>query len=71
MFRKKTINQINLISNGFNIEPEITAKLLKKNIKITELPISYCPRSLKEGKKINWKDGIIAIYTLIYLKFFD
>ena len=69
LFRKEVIKDLNLISNGFDIEPEITAKILKKGINIKELPISYSPRKIEEGKKINWKDGLIAIYTLLYWRF--
>ncbi|MFW6283289.1 MAG: glycosyltransferase family 2 protein [Minisyncoccales bacterium] len=52
-------------SKGFDIEPEITSKLLKKGYNIQEIPISYFPRTREEGKKIKAKDGIIAVYTLV------
>lgn len=71
VFKKEVIKDIKLKSNRFNIEPEITAKLLKKGYKIHEIPISYYPRSKKEGKKINWKDGVVAMYTLFKYRFFD
>jgi dolichol-phosphate mannosyltransferase len=70
VFDSKTIKEINLISNKFDIEPEITSKILNKQITITELPISYTPRSISEGKKIGWKDGLQAVNTLIYYRFF-
>ncbi len=57
---------LNLKSKRFEIEPEITAKLLKKKIKIVEIPISYEAR--KVGKKIKPKDGIIALFTLLYYR---
>lgn len=69
VFRADVIKKINLTANRFDIEPEITAKILKQGIKIKEIPISYAPRTIKEGKKINWKDGLQAIYTLFYWKF--
>jgi len=69
VFRKDVIKNLDIKSNHFNMEPEITARILKKRINIKELPISYNPRSIKEGKKINWKDGIQAIYTLFYWRF--
>lgn len=69
VFEKKTIKKIKLRANHFDIEPEITAKILRKGIRIKEIPISYSPRSIEEGKKINWKDGLQAIWTLIYLRF--
>ncbi|HTY12799.1 MAG TPA: glycosyltransferase family 2 protein [Candidatus Omnitrophota bacterium] len=71
MFRTGTIRQIELKADGFDFCPEITAKILKKGIKIVEVPISYDPRHLNEGKKISWKDGLIAIWTLIKLRFTD
>ena len=70
-FRSDVIKSIEIKSNKFDIEPEITAKILKRGIRIKEIPISYTPRSVKEGKKIGWKDGLKAIYTLIYWRFRD
>ena len=69
LFRNNVIQSINLNSQGFAFCPEITAKLLNKNIRIHEVPISYYPRNKKEGKKINWIDGLIALYTLLKYKF--
>ena len=71
IFRKKLIFELNIESTGFEFCPEITAKILNKNILIKEVPISYYPRSKKEGKKIKWRDGIIAIYILIKYKFLN
>jgi glycosyltransferase involved in cell wall biosynthesis len=62
---------IKLKSSGFEIEPEITAKILKKGYKIVEVPISVKPRGYDEGKKISWVDGVKAIYYLIYFRFID
>jgi glycosyltransferase involved in cell wall biosynthesis len=69
VFDSKLIKSIKIKSNKFDWEPEITAKLLKRGIKIREIPISYYPRSVKEGKKINWKDGIQAVWTLLKYRF--
>lgn len=69
VFKASVIKSIELNSNGFDIEPEITAKILKKCIKIQELPIKYSPRKVEEGKKINWKDGLKAIWVLVKLRF--
>lgn len=66
MFKIDLIKSIRIESNGFEIEPEITAKILKRGIKIKEVPINYNPRSVSEGKKIGWKDGMKAIWTLLY-----
>ena len=53
---------------GFEFCPEVTAKIVMKEIHIPEIPISYFPRHVDEGKKINWKDGVKAIWTLIRWK---
>ena len=62
------VRNLDLVSNSFNIEPEITAKLLKQGIVIHEVPISYHGRSFAEGKKISWKDFISAVWTLLTLR---
>jgi len=69
VFRKDLLDSLNLQTNGFEFCPEVTAKIAKKGIKIFEVPISYNPRSKSEGKKIKWKDGFIAIWTLIKYRF--
>lgn len=71
VFDSKTIKNINLNCMGFEFCPEITAKLSKKGYKITEIPIKYISRSKKQGKKIKYKDGFKAIWTLIKYKFID
>lgn len=71
VFRKDILQKINIKSNRFDFEAEITAKLLKKRVEIIEVPITTKPRTYKEGKKIGWKDGFIAIWTLIKYKFID
>jgi len=60
---------INAEGDKFDWEPEVTAKILRRGYKIFEVPISYYPRTLKEGKKIRWKDGIDAILTLLKWRF--
>ncbi len=70
-FRADVIKNIKINTNGFEWEPEVTAKILKKRIKIVEVPISYNPRTIEEGKKINWKDGFKAIWTLFKYRFVD
>ncbi len=71
LISKKIIDDITIKSNGFDFEPEITAKILKKGIRIYEVPISYAGREYHEGKKIKWFDGIIALWTLIKYRFVD
>ncbi|HRR96656.1 MAG TPA: glycosyltransferase family 2 protein, partial [Candidatus Ratteibacteria bacterium] len=71
MFRTDVIKKINLKCTGFEFCPEVTAKVRKMGYKIFEVPIHYIPRSIKEGKKIRLKDGIIATWTLIKYRFID
>jgi len=71
VFRANVIASIKLSCVAFDFEPEITAKLLKAGYRIYEVPVSYRPRSADEGKKIGWKDGVEAVYTLLKYKFFD
>ena len=65
---RRLVQNLDLVSNSFNVEPEITAKLLKQGIAIHEVPISYHGRSFAEGKKISWKDFISAVWTLLTLR---
>ncbi len=67
VFRREVLDELNLEANDFSIEPEITVKILRKH-KIFEVPISYVGRSFKDGKKISWKDGLHALYTLLKYK---
>jgi len=67
--RKTVITQLNLESNGFDIEPEITSKILGRGIKIHEVPVRFNPRDFDEGKKITWRDGVKALLKLIKLRF--
>jgi glycosyltransferase involved in cell wall biosynthesis len=71
VFDSQLLKSLDLKCQGFEFCPEVTAKVAKKGILIKELPISYYPRSIKEGKKIRWKDGIIAIWTLIKYRVVD
>ena len=65
LFRRELICGLDLKGNGFELEPEITAKILRRGIRIYEAPISYRPRDVSQGKKINAKDGLIALWTLL------
>jgi glycosyltransferase involved in cell wall biosynthesis len=71
VFPAQVIKPIRLRAQRFDFEPEITAKLLKRGHRILEVPISYAGRVYHEGKKINWRDGVVAVYSLIYYRFFD
>lgn len=70
-FKRELIQSITIKSDRFDFEPEITAKVLKKKARLKELPISYNGRGHDEGKKINWKDGLHAIFTLFKYRFID
>jgi len=70
-FKKEIIKDINLKENRFGFEPEVTAKISKKDIKIFEVGIKYFGRKYSEGKKITWVDGFRAIYCIIFYSFFD
>ena len=59
------INKMDIITNGFETDHEITAKLIHNKVKIIEVPINYYPRTTKQGKKIRMKDGLIALWTFI------
>jgi glycosyltransferase involved in cell wall biosynthesis len=63
-FRADVIKRIEIEENRFGIEPELTAKLAKMNLRIYEVPISYQGRTYAEGKKIGWKDGVRALYCI-------
>ncbi len=65
------VRKLTIKSERFDFEPEITAKILKSGLRIKEIPINYKGRSFSEGKKITWKDGLSALYTLIKFKFTD
>lgn len=72
LFPKKALDKIRLNSKRFDFEPEITAKLLKNGYSIFEVPISTNPRGYNEGKKLStFKDGTIALWTLLKYRFFD
>lgn len=71
LFSREVLQKIQLKSNRFDIEPEITIKILKQGYSITEIPIKITPRDYDEGKKIGFKDGIQAIWAIFWYRFFD
>ncbi len=71
LFTKEALAGITIKSDRFNFEPEITAKLLKRGIRIYEVPISYTGREFDEGKKISWRDGFVALWALLKFRFTD
>jgi glycosyltransferase involved in cell wall biosynthesis len=69
--RAEVLKDLDLKSNRFGIEPEITAKLFKRGARVYEVPITYEGRDYSEGKKITWRDGFPALWTLIKYRFTD
>jgi glycosyltransferase involved in cell wall biosynthesis len=71
LLERDLIDEMRLHSDRFDIEAEITAKILKRGIRIYEVPISYSGREFDEGKKITWRDGFSALWTLVKYRFRD
>ena len=71
LFDRAVIEGIRIQSDRFDFEPEITAKILKRGVRIYEVPISYTGREFDEGKKITWRDGFAALWTLVKFRFAD
>lgn len=71
LFRRELIQAIPLRAKRFDFEPEVTAKLLKRKVRIYEVPISFNPREYAQGKKIKLKDAFHAVFTLIKYRFVD
>ncbi len=67
--RKNTFIELNLGAKGFDMDVEIVCKALKQNKRISEIPVSYNPRTYKEGKKIRWRDGLWAIFYMFKYRF--
>jgi len=71
IFRREVLDGITIHSNSFNFEPEFTAKILKKKVRIFEVPISFNPRDYSDGKKIKLHDAFEAIWALLKYRFVD
>lgn len=71
MFKRDVLKEIRIKAKRFDFEPEFTAKVLKRGYKIYEVPIKVKPRGYDEGKKISWKDGFTAFWTLVKYRFVD
>ncbi|MBP7275349.1 MAG: glycosyltransferase family 2 protein [Kiritimatiellae bacterium] len=70
-FRSDLLRSIPLRSNRFGIEPELTAKIARRECVVYEVPISYHGRSYREGKKIGWRDGLNALFTILKYRILD
>ena len=71
VFRRSVLDSISLRCNRFGFEPEFTAKIARNKFIIYEVPISYAGRNYSAGKKINWKDGVAAIWFIVRFRFFS
>ena len=69
VMRREVLQSFTLSSNGFGIEPELTAKIFKRGYRVYEVPITYDGRGYEEGKKITWRDGIVALWVLLKYRF--
>ena len=69
LFDRELLDSISLRAQRFEFEPEVTAKILRRGIRIYEVPISYTGREFDEGKKITWRDGFAALYALVKFRF--
>jgi len=69
VMRAEVLRSVTLRSNGFGIEPELTAKIFKRHYRVYEVPITYDGRGYDEGKKITWRDGVVALWVLLKYRF--
>jgi glycosyltransferase involved in cell wall biosynthesis len=69
VMRTEVLRSMQLESAGFGIEPELTAKIFKRNYRVYEVPITYDGRGYDEGKKITWRDGFVALWVLLKYRF--
>ncbi len=69
--RVDVVRSMRLRSNRFGVEPELTAKIFKRGYRVYEIPITYDGRGYEDGKKITWRDGVVAVWTLLKFRFTD
>ena len=69
VMRTSVLRSFTLHANGFGIEPEMTAKIFKRRYRVYEVPITYDGRGYEEGKKITWRDGVVALWVLLKYRF--
>jgi glycosyltransferase involved in cell wall biosynthesis len=69
VMRAEVLRAMTLHSDGFGIEPELTAKIFKRHYRVYEVPITYDGRGYDEGKKITWRDGVVALWVLVKYRF--
>ena len=71
VMRTEVLRSMTLDSDGFGIEPELTAKIFKRGYRVYEVPITYDGRGYDEGKKITWRDGLVALWVLLKYRFIE
>ena len=71
VFHRRVLQGMKLRSNRFGFDPEFTAKIAKKKVRVSEVPVCYRPRTFSEGKKISWKDGVKAVLAILWFRLFD
>lgn len=71
VFRRKVLEGMTIQAKRFDFEPEFTAKILKAGYQVYEVPISYFGRKFSEGKKLTWRDGVVALWTLLKYRFIN
>jgi hypothetical protein len=71
VFSRDVVKDLNIHARRFDFEPEFTAKILKRKVRIFEVPITFNPRDYSEGKKIKLKDAFAAVWTLVKYRFVD
>ena len=69
VMRLEVLQSMTLTVDGFGIEPELTAKIFKRGYRVYEVPITYDGRGYEEGKKITWRDGVVALWVLLKYRF--
>lgn len=69
--RRDVLQTLTLKEDRFGVEPELTAKVARRKLRVYEVPINYFGRTYEEGKKIGWKDGVRAVYSIVRYGFFD
>ena len=71
LFRREVLERVQLKTDRFGFEPEITIKVARLGARIYEVPIRYHGRTYDEGKKITWRDGVAAVWHILRFRFFD
>jgi hypothetical protein len=71
VFRREVLSGLQIRSDRFGFEPEFTAKVARRRLRVFEVPIRYDGRTYEEGKKVTWRDGAKALFAIVWFRFFD